>query len=68
MAANMAAETQKYAYLSSQVSYNDKWSVDFNNFQVKESNFLSGSSVGLLLSKMTAKMADQLKIYVHLSS
>ena len=68
MAANMAAETQKYAYLSSQVSYNDKWSVDFNNFQVKESNSLSGSSVGLLLSKMAAKMADQLKIYVHLSS
>ena len=68
MAANMAAETQKYAYLSSQVSYNDKWSVDFNNSQVKESNSLSGSSVGLLLSKMAAKMAAQLKIYVYLSS
>ena len=68
MAANMAAETHKYAYLSSQVSYNDKWSVDFNHSQVKESNSLSGSSVGLLLSKMAAKMAAQLKIYVYLSS
>jgi len=36
MAANMAARTLKYLYLSSEVSYKDKWGVDFDILNVKD--------------------------------
>ena len=54
MAANMAAKTQKYVYIRSEVSYNSKWSVEYNIFKVKKSIYRSGNSVGMLLSKMAA--------------
>ena len=54
MAANMAANTQKYVYFRSKVSYNYSSSIEYNIFQVKESSYCSGDSVGKLLSKMAA--------------
>ena len=54
MAANMAANTQKYVYFRSKVSYNYSSSIEYNIFQVKESIYHSGDSVGKLLSKMAA--------------
>ena len=56
MAANMAAKTQKYVYIRSEVSYNYKWSVEYNIFKVKESMYRSGNSVRMLLSKMASNM------------
>ena len=57
MAANMAAKTEKCAYIRSLVSYNNKWSIKFNIIKVKESIYHSDNTVGMLLSKMAANMA-----------
>jgi len=68
MAANMAAQTQKYVYLSSQVSCTNKWSTQFSIFEAKESISFSDNNAGMLLSKMVANMAAKAHKYVHLSS
>ena len=57
MAANMAANTQKYVYIRSEVSYSNKWSVEYNIIKVKESIYRCDNSVRKLLSKMASKMA-----------
>ena len=59
MAANMAAKTQNYVYLSSQVRYINKWSVKFNTFKVKELIYRSGNSVWVILPKMAVNMAPE---------
>jgi hypothetical protein len=64
MAANMAAEKQKYVFLRLQVSYIRKWNVEFSIFTVKESIFCSGISVGMLLFKMAANMAAKTKVCI----
>ena len=56
MASNMAANTQKYVYIRSEASYNNKWSVEYNIFKVKESIYCSGNSVRMLLSKMASNI------------
>ena len=66
MAANMATKSQKYVYNRSQVSYNSKWSVEFNIIKVEESIYRSGNSVGMLLSKMAANMAAKTHKYLYL--
>ena len=57
MAVNMAAKTHKYVYIRSEVSYNYKWSVEYNIIKVKESIYCSDNSVRMLLSKMAVNMA-----------
>ena len=57
MAANMAAKTEKYVSIRSEISYNNKWSVDYNIFKVKKSIYRSGNIVGMLLFKMASNMA-----------
>ena len=68
MASNMAANTQKYVYIRSEVSYNNKWSVEYNIFKVKESIYRSGNSVRMLLSKMASNMAAKTQKYVYIRS
>ena len=68
MAVNMAAKTQKYVYIRSEVSYNSKWSVEYNIFKVKESIYRSGNSVRMLLSKMAVNMAAKTQKYVYIRS
>ena len=52
----MAAKTQKYVYIRSQVSCNNKRSIKFNIIKVKGSIYRSGNSVCMLLSKMASNM------------
>ena len=66
MASNMAANTQKYVYIRSEVNYNSKWSVEYNIFKVKESIYHSGNGVRMILSKMAVNMAAKHK-NVHIS-
>ena len=68
MAANMAAKTEKYVYTGSQVSYNNKWSVEYNIFKVNESTYRSGNSVRMILSKMAANMAAKTEKYAYIRS
>lgn len=57
MAANVATKTQKYAYLSSQLSYSNKWSVKLHSLNVGKSISLTGNKVGMFLSKVATNMA-----------
>ena len=59
MAATMAAKTLKDLglYLSSELSYKDKWGVDFYIFNDKNLITRSDNSVRMLQSKMAANMA-----------
>src|SRR5688572_28913477 len=68
MAVNMAAKTQKYVYIRSEVSYNYKCSVDYNIIKVKESIYRSDNSVQMLLSKMAVNMAAKTQKYVYIRS
>ena len=68
MASNMAANTQKYVYIRSEVSYNYKWSVEYNIIKVKESIYRCGNSVQKLLSKMAVNMAAKTQKYVYIRS
>ena len=68
MAVIMAAKTQKYVYIRSEVSYNYKWSVEYNIIKIKESSYRSGNSVQMLLSKMAVNMAAKTQKYVYIRS
>ena len=64
----MAVKTQKYVYIRSEVSYNYKWSVEYNIIKVKESIYRSDNSVRMLLSKMAVNVAAKTQKYVYIRS
>ena len=68
MAANMAAKTLKDLYLLSEVSYKNKWGVNFYIFDVKILTTRSDNIARMLQSKMAANMAAKSPKDLYLGS